>query len=118
MDGVNVAARLETLAEPGDICIAASVHTAVGRMLALEYESIGEQQIKNIAKPVHAYRVVLVAPEKRSSDADTPIAALKILVADDHLLIREVLKNTLADLPGSAQPRTPSAHPDARVFRP
>ncbi len=63
-------------------------------------------------------RVVLVAPEERSSDADTPIAALKILIADDHPLIREALKNTLADLLGFAQPRTSSAHPDARVFRP
>ena len=54
-DGVNVAARLETLADPGGICIAESVHTAVGNKLPLDYEFLGEQAVKNIAKPVRAY---------------------------------------------------------------
>jgi adenylate cyclase len=54
-DGVNVAARLESLAEPGGICISESVHTAVGNKLPLHYEFMGEQEVKNIAKPVRAY---------------------------------------------------------------
>ncbi|MCZ6733318.1 MAG: adenylate/guanylate cyclase domain-containing protein, partial [Gammaproteobacteria bacterium] len=54
-DGVNVAARLESLAEPGGICISESVHTAVGSKLPFDYEYMGEQQVKNIAKPVKAY---------------------------------------------------------------
>ncbi len=54
-DGVNVAARLESLAEPGGICIAESVHTAVGNKLPLDYEDLGEQSVKNIEKPVRAY---------------------------------------------------------------
>lgn len=58
-DGVNVAARLESLAEPGGICISESVHTAIGNKLPLRYESMGQQSVKNIAKPVHAYRVVM-----------------------------------------------------------
>ena len=56
-DGVNVAARLESLADPGGICISESVHTAVGQRLSLEYLDIGEQVVKNIAKPVRAYKV-------------------------------------------------------------
>ena len=56
-DGVNVAARLESLAEPGSICISESVQTAIGRKLPLDYEFIGEQSVKNIARPVRAYRV-------------------------------------------------------------
>jgi adenylate cyclase len=57
-DGVNVAARLEGLAEPGGICVSARVQEdAVGR-LDLIFEDIGEQQLKNIARPVRAYRVV------------------------------------------------------------
>src|SRR5712691_8999354 len=58
-DGVNIAARLETLAEPGGICIAGTVHDHIENKLALEYEYIGEQAVKNIAKPVRVYRVQL-----------------------------------------------------------
>jgi adenylate cyclase len=57
-DGVNVAARLEGLAEPGGICVSARVQEdAVGR-LDLAFEDIGEQALKHIARPVRAYRVV------------------------------------------------------------
>jgi adenylate cyclase len=56
-DGVNIAARLEALAEPGGICVSARVQEdAVGR-LDLEFEDIGEQRLKNIARPVRVYRV-------------------------------------------------------------
>jgi len=58
-DGVNVAARLESLAAPGGICISEAVRTAIGRRLPLEYEFMGEQQVKNIADPVRAYRVIV-----------------------------------------------------------
>lgn len=58
-DGVNVAARLEGLAEPGGICISDSVRTAIGKKLPLDYESLGERQMKNIEEPVRAYRVRL-----------------------------------------------------------
>ncbi|MEE9598754.1 MAG: adenylate/guanylate cyclase domain-containing protein [Acidiferrobacterales bacterium] len=57
-DGVNVAARLESLAEPGGICISESVRTATGKKLPLDYEFMGEQTVKNIAEPVRAYRVL------------------------------------------------------------
>ncbi|MFQ6024742.1 MAG: adenylate/guanylate cyclase domain-containing protein, partial [Acidiferrobacterales bacterium] len=58
-DGVNVAARLQSLAEPGGICISESVRTAIGNNLPLDYEFLGEQQVKNIAEPVRAYRAQL-----------------------------------------------------------
>lgn len=58
-DGVNVAARLEGLAEPGGICISESVRSAVGKKLDLEYRLMGERQVKNISEPVRAYRVVM-----------------------------------------------------------
>lgn len=57
-DGVNVAARLETLAEPGGICVSEAVRTAVGRKLEVGYEFLGEREVKNIAEPVRAYRVL------------------------------------------------------------
>ena len=56
-DGVNIAARLESLAEAGGICISGTVYDQVETKLALPYEYLGEQSVKNIAKPVRAYRV-------------------------------------------------------------
>ncbi len=72
-DGVNVAARLESLGKPGGICISDSVHTAVGNKLPLEYEFIGEQQVKNIAKPVKAYHARL----KPGAELPSPTAFSK-----------------------------------------
>ena len=57
-DGVNVAARLEALAEPGGICVSRMVRDQVRDKLASSFEDMGEQQVKNIARPVRAYRVV------------------------------------------------------------
>jgi adenylate cyclase len=58
-DGVNVAARLEGLAEPGGIYISGIVHDQVSNKLALNYDDLGEQSVKNIAKPVRVFRVLL-----------------------------------------------------------
>ena len=58
-DGVNIAARLESLAEPGGICISKTVFDQIETKLPFGYEFLGEQTVKNIAKPVGAYRVVL-----------------------------------------------------------
>ncbi|UCD68904.1 MAG: adenylate/guanylate cyclase domain-containing protein [Betaproteobacteria bacterium] len=56
-DGVNVAARLESLADPGGICISESVRAAIGKKLPFGYESLGDKVVKNIEEPVRAYRV-------------------------------------------------------------
>ena len=60
-DGVNVAARLEALAEPGGICVSARVQEDAAGKLDLAFEDIGEQQLKNIARPVRVYQVVTSA---------------------------------------------------------
>jgi TolB-like protein/class 3 adenylate cyclase len=57
-DGVNIAARMESLAEGGGICISGKVYEEVKHKLGLEYEYQGEQEVKNIAEPVPAYRVL------------------------------------------------------------
>jgi class 3 adenylate cyclase len=57
-DGVNIAARMEGLAEGGGICISGKVYEEVKNKLGLEYEYLGEQEVKNIAEPVPAYRVL------------------------------------------------------------
>ena len=58
-EGVNIAARLESLADPGGICISESVRSAVGNKLDVSYEFMGEQLVKNIDEPVRAYRVLM-----------------------------------------------------------
>ena len=58
-DGVNVAARLEALAEPGGICVSSRVQEDVHGSVEVAFEDIGEQQLKNIARPVRVYRVQL-----------------------------------------------------------
>jgi hypothetical protein len=58
-DGVNIAARLESLAEPGGICVSKTAFDQIETKLPMGYEYLGEQPVKNIAKPVGAYRVVL-----------------------------------------------------------
>jgi TolB-like protein/class 3 adenylate cyclase len=60
-DGVNVASRLEGLAEPGGICVSARVQEDATGRLDLAFEDMGEQALKNIARPVRAYRVVAAA---------------------------------------------------------
>jgi len=56
-DGVNIAARLEALAEPRGICVSGTVRDYIGTKLPLAFTDLGEQQVKNIAQPIRAYRV-------------------------------------------------------------
>jgi TolB-like protein/class 3 adenylate cyclase/Flp pilus assembly protein TadD len=67
-DGVNIAARLEALATPGGICVSRVVRDQVRDKLDFAFEDMGEQQVKNIARPVRTHRVVLDA---RADDAST-----------------------------------------------
>jgi len=60
-DGVNIAARVEGLAEGGGICISGTVYDHVENKLAFQYDYLGEQAVKNIKKPVRVYRVQMVA---------------------------------------------------------
>ena len=66
-DDVNIAVRLETLAEPGGICASSIVHDQVRDKLGLSFGDMGEQQVKNITRPVRAHRILLGAT--RSSGA-------------------------------------------------
>jgi len=61
-DGVNVAARVEGLAEGGGICISGTAFDQIGKKLALGYEYLGEQEVKNIEKPIRVYKI-LTEPE-------------------------------------------------------
>jgi len=76
-DGVNVAARLESLADPGGVCISRTVYDQVETRLPLRWEYLGEQPVKNIARPVRAYKVLLdsrpeAGPPAREPDSKAP----------------------------------------------
>ncbi|WP_342740881.1 adenylate/guanylate cyclase domain-containing protein [Bradyrhizobium sp. B117] len=61
-DGVNIAARLESITEPGGICISSAVYDHVRGKVAIEFADLGEQNLKNIARPVRAYAVIRDGP--------------------------------------------------------
>ncbi len=75
-DGVNIAARLESLSEPGGICISGTAYDQVENKLSLGYEYLGEQSVKNIAKPVRVYRVAIAAPPAHFMTAEKPSIAV------------------------------------------
>jgi len=83
-DGVNIAARLESLAEAGGICISESAYQQIENKLPLRYQYLGEHQVKNIAKPVRVYRAQ-IEPEtttpKRAKSRHWQSAALGFVVA-------------------------------------
>jgi TolB-like protein len=88
-DGVNIAARLEGLAEAGGICISESAYQQIENKLPLRYDYLGEHEVKNIAKPVRVYRARIepeAAPpkmgkEKKPALKRLPKAALAIIAA-------------------------------------
>ncbi|QOZ28738.1 adenylate/guanylate cyclase domain-containing protein [Bradyrhizobium sp. CCBAU 51753] len=85
-DGVNVASRLETLAEPGGICVSGAVRDQLGdRLEDLSFEDLGDQTVKNIARPIRVFRIHL-GPDARSTpahpkDTATPAIARKPSIA-------------------------------------
>jgi adenylate cyclase len=82
-DGVNIAARLEGLAEAGGLCISGTVYDQIKTRLALGYEDLGAQAVKNIAEPVRVYRVQLepgaAVPALREQDERTVGEAGRLL---------------------------------------
>src|SRR6266851_2906391 len=80
-DGVNVAARLEALAEPGGICVSRIVRDPVRDKLGFTFEDIGEQAVKNIARPIHAYRVRFEGVELPAAAPRTEAPRRRRLVA-------------------------------------
>jgi len=76
-DGVNIAARLEALAEPGGICASGTVRDQIGTKLPLSFTDLGEQQVKNIAQPIKAYRIT-----GETSPTVTPVVGSSLPLPD------------------------------------
>jgi class 3 adenylate cyclase len=104
-DGVNVAARLESIAEPGGICIASSVYDQITGKLDLGFVDMGEQQLKNISRPIRAYQMggtrlavplmiaqlPPVAASGTASEGKSPWMAISMAVAGISLVALAVL---------------------------
>ncbi len=70
-DGVNIAARLQTLAEPGSVYVSGKVHDEVGRKLDMKFDDLGEQTVKNIAQPIRVYAVSALSSEQDTTKVES-----------------------------------------------
>lgn len=86
-DGVNIAARIESLAESGGICISRAVHDQIKSKLELEYEDMGKQDVKNIPEPIQVYRILIDKSEtgspKEEGDSLPEKPSIIVLPFDD-----------------------------------
>lgn len=133
-DGVNIAARLEGLAEVGGICVSRAVHEQVANKLSVQFADIGAQEVKNIPTPVHAYMVAMrredgtyATPKVKkpaSKLAAAPVWMWPLVVAVVSVvailvtgfLYNTKLKQTVTAAPAPAA--TPSAAPAANAVAP
>lgn len=106
-EGINIAARLQALAEPGGITVSDSVRNAVRGRVNAEFDDQGHRRMKNIAEPIRMFRLVAMdsppmAKARAIDDADiSPEAGskgMKVLIVDDHALIRDGLFQLLPRL--------------------
>jgi class 3 adenylate cyclase/TolB-like protein/Tfp pilus assembly protein PilF len=113
-DGVNVAARLESLAEPGGICVSARVQEYAQGQIEVAFEDVGEQQLKNIAQPVRVCRLAFersdVSPQVVPASAAPPMSMVVLPFANlsgdpgqDYFIdgLVEALTTDLSRIPGS-----------------
>ena len=136
-DAVNVAVRLESIATTGGICVSSSVFEQITGKLTLGAEDIGEQHVKNIPRPIHAYRLTLdgskpaaaphpaqqiakASPRSRLILVGSAVAALAVAAVGGMLYLRQgpVAQGVqTADVatPPVASPPAPSAAPSASV---
>ena len=84
-DGVNIAARLEGLADPGGICISRIVYDQIKNKLKANYDYLGEQNVKNIAEPVRAYRIIMEPKKEDGKTLSLPSKPSVAVLAFDNL---------------------------------
>jgi class 3 adenylate cyclase len=123
-DGVNIAARLEGLAEPGGICVSRTVYESVANKLSVPFLDIGQQEVKNIPQPVHAFRVEWRGGSNRQlasarAGKETRSMAPAILGALGGLAaVAAALAAFLILRPAPEPPIAPSSPPQATVPAP
>ena len=122
-EGVNVAARLEGLAEPGGVCVSGAVFDSIGHHLPVEFEFLGEQTVKNISKPVRAYRVrarpgaKLPPPAAGSREKTRPKRRRAVLVAAAAAVAPDRRSRIVVAVPGRGTTDPVHNHGVARQAR-
>jgi formylglycine-generating enzyme required for sulfatase activity/class 3 adenylate cyclase len=116
-DGVNIAARLEGIASPGDVYVSGGVYEQIKNKLVCAYQSLGDRQVKNITDPVSVYRVLPdPAALRQARRRRWPVGLLAVLIVSVIailggwylLLLRKEIANQASTLAGTQQPpRTP-----------
>lgn len=76
-DGVNIAARLESIADPGGICVSGEAYDQLKRKLELDFEFLGEKNVKNINEPIRAYRVIVDSQRATPQAPEEPRVSTK-----------------------------------------
>jgi adenylate cyclase len=105
-DGVNIAARLEGLAEPGGVAVSDAVQCAIRKRLTATFDDLGEQQVKNIAEPVRAYRVydaVRAGTAPAAPAAAAPAKELASTIARDRVDKPSIAVLPLNNMSGDAE---------------
>jgi len=108
-DGVNVAARIESLADPGGICISREVYNQVKKIVAQGFEYLGEHAAKNITEPVRIYRILL-APESEGKVIGEPITKSTSNIMP-YVAIMSVFVVAIAALLWTFYPRPSATNP-------
>jgi len=92
-DGVNIAARLEGLAEPGGICISGSAYEQIENKLPLSYEYLGEHVVKNITKPIRVYRaeIDVTSRKRKKGKVSSSVVLSKETVSEKKRLLTTIL---------------------------
>ena len=119
---MNIAARLEGLAEPGGICISRPVHTQIKGKLDLTFEHLGEKEVKNITEPVSVYRVVL---DEKAAALVTPLSFARVTanrgrwpqirITSYNVCYTKLLRIANPGKPGAIKVSADFAHFDARM---
>ncbi len=110
-DGVNVAARLEGLAEPNGICVRRNVRNQVRDKLDINFEELGEVEVKNIARPIRAFRIVL---DDKTAELVTPVIQKAATPKRQHWIVAAAVAIVLFLAAGGAiwwQPWAPDVEP-------
>lgn len=96
-DRVNIAARLEAIADPGGICISSTVYDQIEDKLPLNYEYLGEKKVKNIPKPVQAYRIMMEREDTHSKNLERKTPDIAEKKKETHISSRRRVIENIAN---------------------
>lgn len=120
-DGVNIAARLQTLAQPGSICVSRNVHEAVTNKISVPFRDLGTREVKNLPHPVHAFQIEMGPKDKSGAPIKpmkakqaNPVPVVAMVAGAAVLMVGVAAGAYLMSRPNPA-PQQPSPQPVAQA---